>query len=156
MAVPTAYQNKVDRLRNWLSDTGALNKLTGAEESTDDYLYEALEDAVDEINNEWGFESTYTLATFPSFSLLKWGAACQILMGKGIMSARNTLTYRDAGGVQISDLDTYARYMPIFNQVLQKWTSGIMKMIRKINVDGAYGGVGTELEQETWDGDLWY
>jgi hypothetical protein len=157
MSVPTEYQEKVDRLRRWLNDTTTLNVLTAAEESTDEYLYEALLDAIDEINNEWGFESSYALSSFPNFSLLKYGAALQILMGKGILSARNTLTYRDAGGIQISDLDTYARYMPIFNQVMQKWTSGMQKMIRKINVDGAYGGVGTEMEQGSWDSsDTWY
>jgi len=156
MSVPTEYQNTVDRFRRWLNDTPALNQLLGVEESSDEYLYEALEDAIDEVNNEWGFESSYTIGNFPNYSLLKYGAALQVLMGKGILSARNTLTYRDAGGIQISDLDTYARYMPIFNQIMQKWVTGMQKTIRKINVEGAYGGVGTELEQESWDGRTWY
>jgi len=156
MAISTANQAYVDRLRNWLGDMADLNVLTGVQESSDVFLYEALEDAIDEVNNEWGFESTYTMGTFPNFSLLKYGAACQVLMGKGILSARNTLTYRDAGGVQVSDLDKYQRYMPIFNQLLQKWTAGVRGMIRRINVDGAYGGVGTEMDQNIFDGDLWY
>lgn len=48
--VPAEYQGAVDRLRKYLKDTAEQNDLELKEESTDLELYQAMEDAWDEIN----------------------------------------------------------------------------------------------------------
>ena len=65
--VPDAYQAKVDRLRRFLGDNATLNKLLAAEESSDAFLYECIDDALDEINYTPPSTGTnYTISDFPS------------------------------------------------------------------------------------------
>ncbi len=66
VTIPNAHQARVDRLRRFLSDEPTLNRLLNAEESTDEYLYENILDALDEINVFGYVETTpYTIETFP-------------------------------------------------------------------------------------------
>lgn len=145
VTIPDAYREKVDRLRRFLSDERTLNRLLNAEESSDDYLYECIEDALDEIN-VFGYAMgvPWTIETFPYWSILKSGAVLQVLIGKGILSARNTLTYNDTGGVTVQDFDTYGRYINFFNLLINKYRNMVMSLKRSNNVDSAYGGVYSE------------
>lgn len=143
--VPTAYQTKVDRLRRYLGDNVTLNKLLAAEESSDAFLYECIDDALDEINNTPPSIGTiYTISDFPSWSVLKLGSVLQVLVGKGILSARNMLTYNDTGGVTIHDMDTYGRYVNFFNVLINKYRRAIKDMKITANIDSVYGGVASE------------
>lgn len=112
MAVPAEHQDLVDTVRSFLRDTPELNDLKQIQESTDDHLYQALLDALDEINYEHVPGVQYkTLDKVPSQNILKIGAVLQILQSAGIHSARNMATFRDAGGISISDHDVYGRYI---------------------------------------------
>ena len=66
VTIPDAFRVKVDRLRRFLSDEPTLNRLLNAEESSDDFLYECIEDALDEINL-FGYRAgtDYTIEDFP-------------------------------------------------------------------------------------------
>ena len=64
VAIPDTAKAKVDRLRRFLLDDALLNRLLNAEESTDTFLYECLEDTIDEINM-FMHPTAYTLADFP-------------------------------------------------------------------------------------------
>jgi hypothetical protein len=53
------------------------------------------------------------------------GATLKILTKKGILSARNTLTYQDAGGITVQDYDKYGRYVNYFNVLVSTYYRGI-------------------------------
>jgi len=142
--VPVESQTKVDRLRRFLGDDATLNKLLQDRESTDLFLYECIEDALDEVNIAPPVITFYTIADFPHWSILKLGAILQVLTGKGILSSRNTLTYNDTGGVTIQDYDTYGRYINYFNVLITKYRLAVQAMKVSANIDSAYGSVPSE------------
>ena len=147
-SVPAAYQKYVDRLRDFLDDTVAQNDLEGVEESTDWELYMALEDTWDELN--YGFEPidvVYNTINEVPWGILRLGAVIQVLISKGIGSARNTLTYNDAGGITVKDKDKFGRYTVWFNTLIADYRRKAQALKRSKNIDGAYGGV----ESEYWD-----
>ena len=144
-SVPVAYQGQVDRLRAFLRDTAALNILEQEEESTDLELYMYLQDALEEINIEFLPVTSWTLATIPSWNLLKLGATVGgVLTSHGISSARNTLTYRDSGGVTVQDYDKFGRYINYYNILINKYMRGVANLKLKNNIDNCYGGVSSE------------
>ena len=67
-----------------------------------------------------------------------------MLTGQGILSARNTLTYNDTGGVTVQDFDVYGRYINYFNILINKYRQHLIDFKRNINIDGCYGGVSSE------------
>jgi hypothetical protein len=66
MSIPVTAQPYVDKFRRYIKDEAAKNELLEAEENTDEYLYECLIDAVDEINTSGEPLLEYTLTTMPS------------------------------------------------------------------------------------------
>jgi hypothetical protein len=142
--ISATHQLYVDRLRKYLGDTAELNTLSGAEECSDIFLYHCLQAAMDEFNFEFIPETTYTITSIPSWNVLKLGATIQVLIGKGILSARNTLSYSDAGGVTIQDYDTYGRYINFYNLLINKYMRSVQSMKVSSNVDSCYGGVSSE------------
>jgi hypothetical protein len=143
--------SKIDKLRKFLNDTVELNVLNGAEESSDDYLRSAIEDALEEINEEFEPETSWTIDSIPSWNALKFGATIQILIGKGILSARNMLTYSDAGGVSVSDYDKYGRYINYFNVLINKYLRSVQSIKRTHNIDQCYGEVASEYSYDTYE-----
>ena len=140
-SVPTGGQPYVDRLRRYLTDTPETNLLTEVMESTDIELYEALEDCMNEIS----FTAPIFLPPYTSFTQVPWfllmqGGVLQILTRKGILSARNTLTYRDSGGVTVQDLDKYGRYQNYFNLLVNKYMTAVKGFKISQNIESCYGG----------------
>ena len=72
-----------------------------------------------------------------------------VLTSKGILSARNTITYRDGGGVTVQDYDRYGRYINYYNILVNKFLRGVTNMKLGANVDAAYGGVSSEYDVES-------
>jgi len=140
-AVPENDQVYVDRLRKFLQDTAELNILEQVIESTDLELYNALQDALDEINNEIGIRTNFTNFSDIPWNILKIGATLQILTMKGILSARNTLTYNDAGGVTVQNYDKYGRYINYYNLLLNKYMRSVGNFKLDINLIGCWGGL---------------
>ena len=154
ITVPVALQYYVDRLRIWLGDTPELNKLLQIQESSDEFLYVCILDTVDEINNYGAFKSNFSVeevggTNLPWF-LVKQGATLQMLIGKGILSARNVLTYQDAGGVMVTDMDVYGRYINYFNLLVSKYNKDLNDYKTRLNVAAGFGEFSSQLRQDWW------
>ena len=142
--IPYGDQLYVDRMRRYLNDTATLNVLEEEQESADVLIYEAIQDAMDEINNEFLPVTTYTTIAEIPWNLLKMGATLQVLISKGILSARNQLTFNDTGGITVSDYDKYGRYVNWFNVLIAKYQRAIISWKMNSNVENAYGDVPSE------------
>ena len=139
-----------DKFRNFINDHEDLNVLDQQEETTDDDLREYLIDALIEINMDfeprtrWGFAE---VAVNPedtghlSWNTLKQGATLQYLISKGVLSARNQLSYSDAGGVSVQAEDRYGRYVNLYNALLNKYRHGVTTAKRRHNINNCYGGI---------------
>jgi len=142
--IPYSDNLYVQRLRKFLNDTAELNVLEEVQECTDIDLYHYIQDALDEINYTFEPASSYTIQNFPSWNTIKFGATLQFLLAKGILSARNTLTYNDSGGVTVQDYDRYGRYMAFYNMIINKYLREVQSIKRSLNIDSCYGGVSSE------------
>lgn len=89
-------EQAVEKLRIFLGDSKSENKLIPGEELSNDKLSLALDLALDEFNNTPPFMS-FTLATFPSLSVILQGAAVHSLMMAGFIQTRNYLQFSDGG-----------------------------------------------------------
>lgn len=148
--VPAEYQSRVNRLRNYLDDTVEQNDLEGIEESTDLELFQALEDTWDEINYDFDpVDLNFSSMDKIPWSILRLGAVLNVLVSKGIGSARNTLTYSDAGGISIKEQDKFGRYTVWHNTLLAKFRRTVSSFKRKENINGAFGGAHSEYN-DTW------
>ncbi|MCB1713180.1 MAG: hypothetical protein KDH96_12120, partial [Candidatus Riesia sp.] len=119
--------------------------------STDDFLHDCIEDALDEINFFYR-PTSYTFDSIISksvpWNLVKLGATLQMLTGKGILSARNVLSYNDVGGIQVSDYDVYGRYINYYNVLINKYQEFLRAFKLSSNINDCYGGFGSEMDQE--------
>jgi len=145
VGVPREYSRMVARLRNYLDDTIQQNDLRGVEESTDEELYLALEDTWDDVNFVYDPVSLQfdNISDIP-WAILRMGATLNVLESKGISSARNTLTYNDAGGITIKDSDEFGRYTVWYNTLLAEYRRRVRAWKRQKNLDGAWGGSHSE------------
>lgn len=136
--IPTADRPYVNRLRRFLQDQDVLNTLDQVQESTSVDLYFALQDTLDEINITPPVTTHTSLSDVP-WSILKLGGVLNVLISQGILSARNQLTYNDTGGIQVSDMDKYGRYINWFNVLINKYLRSLQAWKITKNVDDAYG-----------------
>lgn len=138
--IPADDQVFIDLLRKFLGDDATLNRLERVQENTDLELYHALIMTMEQINNDFPPTSTFSeFADLPSWSMLAYGSTLNILVSKGILSARNTLTYTDAGGVTVQDYDKYGRYINFFNVLVNKFMMSVQNYKQNQNIDAAYG-----------------
>lgn len=144
-AIPVVARPYVNRLRRYLQDTEVINVLDQVQESTNVDLYFALQDTIDEVNFIPPLTAYTQLSEVP-WSILKLGAVLNILVSQGILSARNQLTYNDTGGIQITDMDKYGRYINWFNVLVNKYQRSVALWKIAGNVDDAYGGVPSEYQ----------
>ena len=151
MPVITAWQTHIDDLRSYLRDTAALNTLDSVQENTDLQLQEALLDSLQIINIEilpataWTIDDVSTSGkSYLSARTVRAGAVLEILISNGILSARNTLTFNDSGGVTVQDLDKYGRYMAFYNMLYTKFFRSAQAAKKAWNVDQCYDGISSE------------
>ena len=160
--MPVTLNDLNIKLRRFLNDVPELNKLDQVQECSDDDLNDYIIDAMNEINIEFTPITNFTIANvviMPGdangvlpWSLVKLGATLQFLTSKGILSARNMLTYTDTGGIQVSDFDRYGRYINYFNVLVQKYVQGVQRFKVAWNAQQVFGGVYSPLDQ----GGVWY
>lgn len=131
----------VDKLRDFLRDRAELNTLLEREESTDQDLYQYLLDGMDYINSEVGFQTSYTISSFPSWKILRDAATMQMLLSAGIGSARNTLTYNDSGGITVQDSDVYGRYVNYYNMLTNVVRTAVTNFKVQYNLENGFSGV---------------
>lgn len=152
----TSYKEAVDRLRRYINDIPQLNTLDRDYESTDDELEEAIKDCLVEINLSYEPKTNWALASIivepedaPSgsvpWSVVKMGALLQLLTAKGILSARNAITYSDAGGVQVSEMDKWGRYLNYFNTLAAQYERRLVQIKTRQNIQDAFGGVNSPM-----------
>ena len=151
--IPTQDKVFINLLRKFLNDEPELNRLERVRENTDLELYHALLMTLDQINVEFNPVTSYTeFTSIPSWYILATGATLQVLTSKGILSARNTLTYNDSGGVTVQDYDKYGRYINYFNLLINKFIRSVQQWKESENINGAYGGNDNGLASEySWE-----
>lgn len=155
-SVPEAELPIIDLFRHFIGDTVELNDLHEVQENTDLELYRCLLLALDEMNNLLpAFTNFETLVSSPSVDLLMRGGLLKVLTRKGVISARNTLTYNDAGGISVQNHDTYGRYVNYFNTLISHWYNGLRQMNMKENINSCYGGVDSEYGLYSSDQSYW-
>lgn len=155
------YEQAEAKLRTFISDNPQLNVLDKDYECTYDELVDYIKDALIEINMDFAPTTVWTMERVVqepgedgdiSWSIVKLGAVLQYLTAKGILSARNTLTFSDAGGAQVSDMDRWGRYINYYNVLISKYTNGVQVAKRSWNVQqmGWSSGVRSPLDTYTW------
>jgi len=152
MAYSTTEQSYIDNIRTWVEDTVDRNFLEKIQESSDSYIYQSMLDAVDEANNAVlpHIETSWTIDDFPSYSALKYGTLKQVLIGHGIWSARNAVSYNDTGGVQIQAYDKWKNYLNWFNLIEKSWVDRVTGLKKKQNISDCYGSVSSEYYDASW------
>lgn len=155
----TTYDEAAEKLREFLKDKAEYNTLDGQADTTDEDLVEYIKDTLNDINLTFEPKSRWTIAdvvyepgedgSIP-WSTVKIGATLQYLTAIGILSARNTLTYSDAGGVQVSDMDKWGRYINYYNVLVNKYVQGVTKIKTRLNVTAAYGQVVSPMVYNTF------
>ena len=155
MSVPTKYSDEVRRLRRFIKDEKDINDLLEAEENTDQFLYDCLRDALEEINFMFQPITSYTLDQISASNGVPWvilrmGAVLNYLTGSGIHSARNTFTYSDGSGIQVGDADPWGRYINYYNVLITKYKDIVANFKRNLNAEAAYGGVHSEYN-DIWE-----
>jgi hypothetical protein len=148
MAMPD-WPTAASGLRVMISDYPQLNTLDQDYETTDSELIMYLQDTLIEINKEvepvtfWDLPDIIVNpgdSGYISWNTIKRGAILKYLMAKGILNARNLLTYSDTGGITVADRDRWGRYMNFFNSLAAGYTNGVRAQKLRLNIASAYGG----------------
>jgi hypothetical protein len=144
------YQTAAVAMRRYINDIPQLNTLDKDFESTDDELAEFIRETLMDINMSyepttgWDIGDIRINATDSgalSWGTVKMGAILHLLTAKGIWSARNAITYSDAGGVTVAEMDRYGRYQ-IYAQRIQPEFDRMVRMAKmRLNIQQGYGGV---------------
>lgn len=144
----------VNRFRRWIKDLENTNKgeflnnLENLESDLEMYLMQAVKDF-----NSSMFSTDFDMDTFPSESLLFVGALLQALISNGVLNARCALTYQDAGGIIVSDMDRWGRYMQLFNQMYNYWKNGVTELKRSWNLEIGFGEIPSDMRWGGFDDD---
>ncbi len=152
------YEEAGANFRRYLNDSPQLNTLDKAIESTDDELVDFIQAALNEVNFAYEPKTNFALsdiAVVPGtdqgrvgWSMLRTGALLQLLQIKGIISSRNAITYSDAGGVSVTEMDKWGRYLNYFNTLALKYERQVQALKIRANIEGAFGGVNSPMG---WD-----
>jgi hypothetical protein len=154
----STYAEAATNFRRYLNDSPQLNTLDRAIESTDDELIDFIQQALTEINFAYEPKTMFALedvAVIPgvdqgrvSWSMLRTGALLQLLTIKGVISSRNAITYSDAGGVNVTEMDKWGRYLNYFNVLANKYERQVQALKVRSNIESVYGGVNSPMG---WD-----
>lgn len=144
-SVPTEDQPYVDRTRSYLQDEAVKNDLEGVQESSDLEIYYALDNTLNELSYEFGpHDMVFNNFFEVPLNFLQTGALLSLMVSKGLLSARNTLSYSDQGGISIQDQDKYGRYTVFYNMLINRYRNAAQSWKRSKNINGVYGGVHSE------------
>jgi hypothetical protein len=145
----TTYEEAAMSLRQYLNDQPQLNELDEEFESTDDELMDFIKGSLNTINMDTTPVTKWTILNvvvdpgedgYIAWSTVRLGAVLELLTIKGIISARNMLTYSDTGGVQVSNHDKWGRYINYYNVMRPKFEAAVAAAKMRYNVGQAYGG----------------
>ena len=151
------YRDMALAVRRYIADQPQLNLLDREMESTDDDLEDAIKDTIIDMNVEYEPRTYWTITDVCSdpsdlgmvnFGVVKQGAILHVLIAKGIWSARNALNYSDAGGVNVSAMDKYQRYLPYIQYLQAQFDEGVKKLKLRYNIAQVYDSVNSPMG---WD-----
>jgi hypothetical protein len=143
MSETTKTELLVKRLRMFLRDDAALNKLITGKESSDSQLLFALEDSVDDFINTPPLIGRWTLDNHPSRRILIHGAAIEVLRSTGLLQSRNRLSYND-GGVSVQVSDKAGEYQTWLSEFSSNYERSKRELKMALNIEQCYGGVSSE------------
>jgi len=155
------WKDAVDRFRRYVGDIPQLNTLDKEIENTDDEITDYIKDAMIEINSNYEPRTGWSLAEIIvepndpgqiAWSTVKLGALLQMLTSKGVLSARNAITYSDAGGVTVSEMDKWGRYINYFNTLANKYERSVLQAKMRFNIQQAYGGTASPMGYDYYYG----
>lgn len=92
--------NFVQQVRSYTRDYPELNRLIAGVESSNRQIIWALFDAIDDFNTTPPLIGNFSLADFPSKSLLIRGTVISLLESIGLLQTRNHIAFQD-GGLQV-------------------------------------------------------
>jgi hypothetical protein len=144
------YQAAAVAFRRYINDIPQLNTLDKDFESTDDELAEFIREALIDINmtyepvTNWDINQIRVSPTdqgYLSWGTVKMGAILHLLTAKGIWSARNAITYSDAGGVTVAEMDRYGRYQAYAQRIAPELERMVRMAKIRYNISQGFGGV---------------
>jgi len=130
-------------LRDFLRDTGGLNRLLSfEEESSNDFLDLYLNMSLGFLNFVPPVVDVYSFESFPFPALLIHQATIEALISNNIVNTRNDLQYNNGGlTVKVADASRYLQTL----QLLYRTTDMEINILKQIkvaaNIMGGFGGV---------------
>lgn len=137
------------RVRLYLRDFAANNRLIPGEETDDMMLDLAREIAIEDFNTTPPF-TNYTLANHPSMSILLQGTVIEVLRSAGILQSRNRLNYNN-GGITVAVSDKAGDYQSWIASFLNVYERKKRELKIAINITGAFGFVPSEYSFSNFD-----
>jgi hypothetical protein len=140
MSDATIRADARERLRLFLRDFPALNRLIREYEHTDADLDLALDMTVEEYNTITPPLAYVTIGTYPNLWLLLHGGAIHALKSAGMLQARNELNY-SSGGITVRTFDKTSLYQSWINSFIQDYQFKLQNLKLANNITGGFGGV---------------
>ena len=130
----------VARLRLYLGDNPSENRLIPGQELSDDKLKLAIELALDEFNKTPPFMN-FTVATFPSLSVLLQGSTVHCLVMAGLIQSRNYLQFGDGGISEIlgDKAPVYQGWIQLLQSTLKNYQKSTDDIKTALNMESAFG-----------------
>lgn len=129
---------------------GAQNELLDRLKFTDEQVAWAIRKPVDEFNAMGQPQTAYTAATFPGAWRAAWASAAAgyLLRVASIGDDRDGLQYQ-AGGVSVDDKNI-SFVAKMSETLLKEWREWARSKKVEINVDGAWGSLGSDYGSGSW------
>ena len=144
------YPTAVKAFRRYINDIPQLNTLDRDFESTDSEIADYIRETLIDINmsyeptTNWDIDQVRVLPSdngVLSWGTVKLGAILHLLTAKGIWSARNAITYSDAGGITVAEMDRYGRYQAYAQRIQPEFDRMVRQTKIRLNIQEAFGGV---------------
>lgn len=138
-----------DEIQLFLQDYPEANVLLDKEEFSPAYMQFCISLAVSEFNS-MSPRSNFSDVSFPSKSILLYGALWQMFLGAAAKQARNQLTYSD-GGLTIPIEEKYELYKNLADTFGTQFTSSASRLKISLNMEAGWGSVSSdEAAFPTW------
>jgi len=132
----------VDKLRQYIKDHEAMNRLLKFEEENSDLDLELyLDMAMAYLNTVPPAIKIYSYQNFPMPQLVILEAAMQALISNGIINSRNELQYNNGGiTVKYPDGNKYLKHIQILNQQISQFLQNYRQIKIAQNISNGFGG----------------
>lgn len=144
--LPKELVHTIALIRSKLRDFPELNRLIEGRETSDREIAFAIMECIDDFNMTPPLLGTFTLAAFPSISLLINGSIINIITSVGLLQTRNHMSYSDGQGIQVSVSDKGPQLMNWMNLFKQDYEQKKFRLKQAINLGNALNGSGVPSE----------